>query len=60
MKNFEYKIFTKIIVNRLKKYSHLFFKDFQTCSIKGRRINDSINLIRDVIFDAEKRGKNYI
>ena len=36
---------------------NLFFKDYHTCSIKGKRINDSINLIRNFISDADKKEK---
>ena len=57
MTNLEYRIFTKILANRLKKYSHFLFKEYQTCSIPDRKINDSLNLIRDIIFDSNIKGK---
>jgi hypothetical protein len=50
--NFEYRIFTKILVNRFNKIGPFLFQDTQTCSVRGRRINDSINAIKDVIDDA--------
>ena len=28
------------------------FLDYQTCSVNGRRINDCLNIIKDVIYDA--------
>ena len=50
--NFEYRIYTKILVNRFNKLGPMLFSDCQTCSVKGRRINDSINTIKDIIEDA--------
>ena len=50
--NFEYRIFTKILTNRFKKLGPKLFSDCQTCSVKGRRINDSINTLKDIIEDA--------
>ena len=44
--NLEYRIFTKILANRLNKLGPKLFSDCQTCSIKGWRINDSINTQR--------------
>ena len=32
------------------------FLDAQTCSVRGRRINDSINAIKDVIDDANLKN----
>ena len=53
--NFEYRIFTKILVNRFKIIGPHLFLDYQTCSVGGRRINDSINAIKDLIEDANQR-----
>lgn len=54
--NFEYRIFTKILTNRLRKISNLIIEDHQTCSIIGRRMNDNIILLRDLLNNAiEKR-----
>ena len=50
--NFEYRIYTKVLANRLRKVSPYLFLDYQTCSVNGRRINDCINVIKDVIYDA--------
>ena len=50
--NFEYRIYTKILVNRFNRLGSRLFQDTQTCSVKGRRINDSINIIKDIIEDA--------
>jgi hypothetical protein len=56
--NFEYRIFTKIIVNRLNSINNEIIKSFsQTCSIKNRRMDDSVNLLRDIIQNS-KLGKN--
>ena len=53
--NFEYRIYTKILANRFNKLGPSLFSDCQTCSVKGRRINDSINTIKDVIEDANMK-----
>ena len=50
--NLEYRFNTKCITKRLVKLSNVIFKDFQTCSIRGRRIDDCINIIRDGILDS--------
>jgi hypothetical protein len=55
--NFEYRIYTKILANRFKKISPYLFLDYQTCSVFGRRINDCLNIIRDVIYDANLKGE---
>jgi hypothetical protein len=47
--NFEYRIFTKVLVNRIKLISHKLIGDYQTCGIKNRRINDNLTLLRDLI-----------
>lgn len=50
--NFEYRILTKILSNRMRLIGYKIIGEHQTCSILGRRINDNINLIRDMIDDA--------
>jgi hypothetical protein len=50
--NFEYRIFTKILTNRLRKISNIILSDSQTCSVLGRRMNDNIILLRDLIQDV--------
>ena len=54
--NIDYRIYTKALANRMKLVADKVIKDHQTCSIRGRRINDNINLIRDVIFECENNG----
>ena len=55
--NFEYRIFTKILANRMRAVSYKIIGEHQTCSILGRKINDNINLIRDIIEDANMRKR---
>ena len=55
--NLEYRIYTKILANRFRKVGPYLFLDYQTCSVNGRRINDSLNAINDVIYDANLRQK---
>ena len=55
--NLEYRIYTKILANRFRKVGPFLFLDYQTCSVNGRRINDSLNAINDVIYDANLRKK---
>jgi endonuclease/exonuclease/phosphatase family metal-dependent hydrolase len=50
--NFEYRILTKILSNRMRLIGYKIIGEHQTCSILGRRINDNINMIRDMIDDA--------
>ena len=40
------------LLNRFNKLGPKLFSDCQTCSVKGRRINDSINTLKDIIDDA--------
>ena len=54
--NIDYRIYTKALANRMRIIADKVIKDHQTCSIRGRRINDNINLIRDVIFECENNG----
>lgn len=55
--NFEYRIFTKILSNRMRAVSFKIIGEHQTCSILGRKINDNINLLRDIIEDANVRKR---
>ena len=55
--NYEYRIFTKVLANRLRKVSGNIISPGQTCSIVGRKINDSVCLVRDLISDANLKGK---
>jgi hypothetical protein len=54
--NIDYRIYTKILANRLRVVSASVIGDHQTCSIPNRRINDNINLIRDIIFENNLNG----
>ena len=56
--NYEYRIFTKILCNRLQNINHKIISDNQTCSINGRRMNDNIVLLRDLIFDCKLRKRD--
>ena len=55
--NFEYRIYTKVLANRLRKVCPMLFLDYQTCSVNGRRINDGLNLIKDIIYDSNLENK---
>ncbi len=55
--NFEYRIFTKVLTNRLNSVSFLMIHDHQTCSIVGRRMSDNITVLRDLIEDSNRRQK---
>ena len=55
--NFEYRIYTKVLANRFKIVGPHLFLDYQTCSVHGRRINDSINAIKDCVEDAGLNNK---
>ena len=55
--NLDYRIYTKILVKRLNRLSKNIFREYQTCAVKGRRIDDCIALIRDLIHDAIKKHK---
>ena len=50
--NIDYRVYTKIIANRLRLIGESVIGDHQTCSIRGRRIDDNINLIRDIIHES--------
>ena len=55
--NFEYRIFTEILCNRLQNISHKIIQDHQTCSINGTRLSDNIALLRDLIYDCRIRKR---
>jgi hypothetical protein len=54
--NIDYRIYTKVLANRLRIIADKIIGDHQTCSIKGRRIIDNLNLIRDVISESDYTG----
>jgi hypothetical protein len=56
--NYEYRIFTKILTNRLVKLNDKLFKNYQFCSIKGKIINSIIHMTRDMIFDSNEKSKD--
>ena len=55
--NYEYRIFTKVLANRLRRVSDKIISPGQTCSIIGRKINDNVCLVRDLITDANLKSK---
>ena len=55
--NLEYRIFTKILTDRLCLIGHEVIGEHQSCSIKGRRMSDNITLTRDLIHFANLRRK---
>ena len=55
--NYEYRIRAKIFSNRLYKLSNKLIEDHQTCGIIGRRMNDNLVLVRDLINDSNLRKK---
>ena len=58
--NIEYRIYTKAITRRLREISNYIISDHQTCSIKNRRINDNLILMRDIILNAIEKGMNVL
>jgi hypothetical protein len=55
--NYEYRIFAKIIAKRLRDFNTLIFDEQQHCSIKDRKIDDIIHMIKDFIHDSNKKNK---
>ena len=55
--NYDYRIFTKILSNRLKNLNTHIFKNNQFCSIEGKKIDDIIHLVKDFISDSNLRIK---
>ena len=58
--NIDYKVNSKCITVRLKKYMKDIIHPNQTCSIKGRNIKDNLLLLRDIIYYTVKEHKNLI
>jgi hypothetical protein len=52
MTNYEYRLFTKILTNRMSNIGHLLIGEHHTCSIMDRRMNDNIIMLRDLINDV--------
>lgn len=55
--NYEYRIFAKVIVKRLRNFNAFIFDEQQHFSIKGRKIDDIIHMIKDFIHDSIMKGK---
>ena len=55
--NIEYRIFTKILTDRISKIGEEIIGEHQTCSIIGRKMSDNITLTRDMIYFANLRRK---
>lgn len=55
--NYEYRIFTKILTDRISNIAHNVIGEHQSCSIKGRRMGDNITLTRDLIHFCNLRNK---
>jgi hypothetical protein len=56
--NYDYRILTKLMTNRLISYNSNIFINYQFCSIKDKKINDLIHLVRDLIIDAKHKKKD--
>ena len=56
--NFDYRIFAKVITNRVNFLNSYIFGDNQISSIKYKKINDIIHLVKDLIFDANLKKKS--
>ena len=54
--NLEYRIFTKIPTKRMNDISYMLVGDHQTCSISGRRMNDNINILKDLMNDVNVKN----
>jgi hypothetical protein len=55
--NYEYRIFAKVIVKRLRNFNALIFDEQQHCSIKGRKIDDIFHMIKDFIHHSNMKDK---
>jgi len=60
MLNIDYKILTKVLVNRLKDVLPTIVHKDQTCAVKGRDIRDGIALIYNVLHYAYQENLNGI
>lgn len=56
--NLDYKIFAKILANRLKRVIDKVIHSNQVCGIPGRRIHHITNLIRDSIWYTKERKQS--
>lgn len=54
--NCYYKVFAKLVANRLRQVVEYYIGDHLTCSIPGRRVLDSLILLRDTIYFAQSNN----
>ena len=57
--NADYKIISKILANRIYKVLPDIINEDQTCSISGRRIQNNLSIIRDIIDYANETNEKY-
>ena len=55
--NYDYRIFTKLLTNRLRFFNDYVFKNNQFCSIYDKKIDDIIHLVKDLIADSNIKDK---
>ena len=55
--NFEYRIYTKILSQRLRKIIGNVISESQTCSMPRRRISDNIIMVNDILNDSQYKSK---
>lgn len=55
--NYEYRIYSKVLANRMRLNISQILGDSQTCSIPMRRMNDNIMLINDIIYECKLKNK---
>jgi len=60
MLNVDYKILTKVLVNRLKEVLPDIVHKDQTCAVKGRGIRDGISFIYNILHYAYEENLNGI
>lgn len=58
--NLDYKIFAKVLVNRMQDSLDLLIEREQTCAVKGRLMFDNLCMLRECISNVEKEDGFYI
>lgn len=62
--NYDYKLISKVIINRVKKVLEYIVHPVQTCSVPGRSIFDNLHLMRNIIDYCEQKqqtsGDHYL
>lgn len=53
--NSDYKIYAKLLANRMKQSISSIIEEDQTCAVPGRVITESLLLVRDIIWDVGDR-----